>query len=151
VTGAQTSFICAAVAALWLADSSSGSARAQNAQDTAGSINLGARGGIAPEAPFPAAQERPGSSVEFSFRAGLATDYIYRGTTLSAHQPAVGATLEATLGMLYGSGTIASVKLPSQPAAEISMAGGFRPKLGTSNSISARPTLPIRARRPRSA
>ena len=128
-TRTQAGFICAAVAAMWLTDASSGSAHAQNAENAAGSINLGARGGVAPEA-FPAAQERPDGSVEFSFRAGLATDYIYRGTTLSAHQPAVGAALEATLGMLYGSGTIASVKLPSQPAAEISMAGGFRPKLG---------------------
>jgi uncharacterized protein (TIGR02001 family) len=129
-TRAQAGFICAAVAAIWLGDASSRSAHAQNAENAAGSINLGTRGGIAPAAPFPAAQERPDGSVEFSFRAGLATDYIYRGTTLSAHQPAVGAALEATIGMLYGSGTIASVKLPSQPAAEISMAGGFRPKLG---------------------
>ena len=128
-TRTQAGFICAAVAAMWLTDASSGSAHAQNAENAAGSINLGARGGVAPEA-FPAAQERPDGSVEFSFRAGLATDYIYRGTTLSAHQPAVGAALEATIGMLYGSGAIASVKLPSQPAAEISMAGGFRPKLG---------------------
>src|SRR5262249_23158513 len=75
-------------------------------------------------------QDRPDSPVEFSFRAGFASDYIYRGTTLSAHQPAVGAAFEATFGMFYGSGAVASVRLPSKPVAEISTSGGFRPKVG---------------------
>jgi hypothetical protein len=57
--------------------------------------------------------------------------YIYRGTTLSDHRPAAGAAVEATaFGLLYAGSTIASVKLPSQPAAEITMSGGVRPKLG---------------------
>jgi uncharacterized protein (TIGR02001 family) len=116
---------------MWLANTNSGPACAQTIGDNAvGAINLGARGDIAPEAPVPAAQGRPDSPVEFSFDAGLTTDYIYRGTTLSAHQPAVGAAFEAALGMIYGSSTIGSVKLPSQPAAEVSTAAGFRPKLG---------------------
>jgi uncharacterized protein (TIGR02001 family) len=119
--------ICAAFAALWLGPAA-GFAHAQ----TGGAINLGARGGIAGGAPTPAAptQERPDSPLEFSFRAGLASDYIYRGTTLSARQPAVGAAFEAALGLIYGGATVASVKLPTQPAAEISMSGGIRPKLG---------------------
>ena len=125
--------IYAALAMLCLALASGGSAYAQAAADNAaGSINLDARGGIAFGAPArtPPAQDRPDSPVEFSFRAGLATDYIYRGTTLSAHQPAVGAAVEVALGMLYGGGSIASVKLPSQPVGEIAMSGGIRPKLG---------------------
>ena len=68
---------------------------------------------------------------EFSARGGFASDYIYRGTTLSAHRPAVGAAFELTaLGFFYASTTFASVKLPSQPASEITMGGGIRPKLG---------------------
>ena len=34
------------------------------------------------------------------------------------------------LGILYAGATFASVKLPSQPAAEITMGGGIRPTLG---------------------
>ena len=43
--------------------------------------SISARAGIAPDAPAaPApAQDRPDSPVEFSARAGFATDYIYRG------------------------------------------------------------------------
>jgi uncharacterized protein (TIGR02001 family) len=133
MTRIQARYIYAWFATLWLATAIGGSAHAQTSAETApGSINLGARGGIAPEAPAraPTPQDGTDNPIEFSFRAGIATDYIYRGTTLSAHQPAVGAAFEAALGMLYGGGTIASVKLPSQPAAEISMAGGLRPKLG---------------------
>jgi uncharacterized protein (TIGR02001 family) len=129
----QAACIFAGFATLWLAPASDGSAHAQTgAADGAGSISLGARGGIASEPPVrtPPSQDRPDSPVEFSFRPGLATDYIYRGTTLSAHQPALGAAFEAAFNMFYGSGSIASVKLPSQPVAEISVGGGIRPKLG---------------------
>jgi hypothetical protein len=42
----------------------------------------------------------------------------------------VGAGFEATLGALYAGTTFASVKLPSQPAAEVTVSTGLRPKLG---------------------
>jgi uncharacterized protein (TIGR02001 family) len=70
------------------------------------------------------------NQLEFEFRGGLASDYIYRGVTLSDRKPAVGAAIEATYGLLYASVAVASVKLPTQPAAEISMSGGIRPTLG---------------------
>ena len=57
----------------------------------------------------PRPQDRPESAVEFSFRAGIASDYIYRGVTLSAHGPAAGAAFEAAFGMFYAGGTVASV------------------------------------------
>ena len=110
-----------------------GPLRAQTGEGGAGaSIGLGARGGLANQAPVQASPtpDRADSPVEFSARAGFASDYIYRGTTLSAHKPAVGAALEAALGWLYAGATFSSVKLPSQPAAEITMAAGVRPKLG---------------------
>ncbi len=124
---------CVAVATLWLGSASDGAVYAQpNAEYVGGSINLGARGAIALPAPVRPAptHDRPESPIEFSFRAGIASDYIYRGVTLSAHEPAAGAAIEVALGMFYAGGTVASVKLPSQPAAEMSFSGGVRPKLG---------------------
>jgi uncharacterized protein (TIGR02001 family) len=128
MTRSPAGCICTALAALWLGPAGGDSAYAQ----TGGAINLGARGGIAGDAQTRTAptQERPESPVEWSFRAGLASDYIYRGTTLSARQPAVGAAFEAALGIIYAGASVASVKLPTQPAAEITMGGGIRPKLG---------------------
>lgn len=122
----------ATVAALSLASAAGGSARAQTGDDdAAGRINLGAHRGLAAEAPLRAdpPQADAASHLEFSARAGLASDYIYRGVTLSDRKPAVGAALEAALGLFYAGATVTSVKLPSQPAAEITMSGGVRPKL----------------------
>jgi uncharacterized protein (TIGR02001 family) len=89
---------------------------------------LGGRGG-----PAGGAQGRiaaAADSLEFSASAGLATDYIYRGVTLSDRGPAAGASFEAAFDKLYASITMASVKLPTDPSSEISFATGLRPKLG---------------------
>src|SRR5258705_6005451 len=133
MTRARAGCIIATLAMPWLAPAIGGSAYGQvGADNAAGSINLGAHGAIGAEAPVRTSptQDRPDSPVEFNVRAGLASDYIYRGTSLSARQPAVGAALEAAFGMFYGGGTITSVRLPSQPGAEISTSGGLRPKGG---------------------
>ena len=138
MTRIQAACSCASLA-LACALGSGIAARAQPmADNAAGSINLGARGGIAfgaPARPAPAqsepAQDRPESPVEFNFRAGLATDYVYRGVTLSAHQPAAGAAFEVAHGIFYAAGSVATVKLPSQPVAEIATTGGIRPKWGS--------------------
>jgi uncharacterized protein (TIGR02001 family) len=100
-------------------------------REAARPIALGTRPGVAPgaEVVTPSAQERRGDSLELSARAGFTTDYIYRGVTLSDHKPAVGAGLEATLGLLYLGTTFASVNLPSQPGGEITVSSGVRPKL----------------------
>jgi len=115
-------------AVLFLGLVTAGSVHAQTSDNsTAGWINLGARGGIAAEPPARTATPQSGatSPFEFSARGGFVTDYIYRGTTLSDHKPAAGAAFEATaFGLFYAAGTIESVKLPSQPAAEIKWAAG---------------------------
>ena len=103
---AKAGFTCIAAAMLWLG--------------SAGDALLHAQ----------ASAEKGGSPVEFSFRAGFASDYIYRGVTLSAHQPAAGAAAEVALGTFYAAASVATVKLPSQPAFEMSWSGGVRPKLG---------------------
>jgi uncharacterized protein (TIGR02001 family) len=94
-------------------------------------INLGGRGWGAAEAarttPIP---DRAPEAIQFSVKAGMASDYIYRGVTLSDRSPAVGAGIEATYRWLYAGATVASVKLPTQPSAEITVSGGVRPTLG---------------------
>ena len=116
----------AAFVGLWLAPITSGLARAETPEvSPGGAIGLGNRG-------WSAAETNPATSVnklEFSARAGFASDYIYRGTTLSDHGPAAGAAVEARFGALYAGTTVATVKLPTQPVAEFTMAGGIRPKI----------------------
>lgn len=58
------------------------------------------------------------------------SDYYYRGTTLSAHRPSVGAWVSAQRGWFYLAGEAYSVKLPTNPLAEIILSGGIRSKIG---------------------
>jgi uncharacterized protein (TIGR02001 family) len=92
-------------------------------------INLGGRGWSAPEATV-ATAPKEGETLQFSAKAGVASDYIYRGTTLSDRKPAIGAGIEATYSWLYAGATVATVRLPTRPDAEITMAAGVRPTLG---------------------
>lgn len=129
---AQIRRTCVAAATLWLGSASGSALYAQTSADPGNApLGLGA-GVISPQGPAGRAvtQDRPEGPVEFSFRAGFASDYIYRGVTLSAHGPAAGAAAEVALGMFYAAGSVATVTLPSRPAAEMSFAGGVRPKLG---------------------
>jgi uncharacterized protein (TIGR02001 family) len=124
VSGASVAaFVC-----LWLAPMSCGLARAQTPEvSPGGAIGLGNRGWSASET----SHATSANELEFSARAGAATDYIYRGTTLSDHGPAAGATFEARFGQFYAGTTVATVKLPTQPAAEFTFAGGIRPTIAT--------------------
>ncbi len=119
-------------AALWLLCAIDAAAGADD-NLAVGSISLGARSGLAaggtPVRTAPR-QEGADSPVELNVRSGFASDYIFRGITLSDRKPAVGAALEATRGIFYAAGTLSSVKLPTQPAAEITMGGGIRPTFG---------------------
>jgi len=113
---------------LWLAPMSCGLARAQTPEvSPGGAIGLGNRAWSASEI----SHATPANELEFSARAGFASDYIYRGTTLSDHGPAAGAAFEARFGPLYAGTTVATVKLPTQPFAEFTFAGGIRPTIAT--------------------
>ena len=68
-------------------------------------------------------------ALHFSIKAGTATDYIYRGTTLSDRKPAVGGLFEATYGQFYAWTSVATVRLPTRPDAELGFSGGIRPSL----------------------
>ena len=116
----------AAFVGLWLGPMTGGLARAETPEvSPGGAIGLGNRGWSAPETNRATSVTEP----EFSARAGFASDYIYRGTTLSDHGPAAGAAFEARFGSLYAGTTVATVKLPTEPVAEFTMAGGIRPKI----------------------
>ncbi len=99
------------------------------AEVSGGMINLGGRGWSPTEGRLVSA-DRTTNQFEYEVRAGLASDYIYRGTTLSDHKPAVGAAIEAAFAQFYAGASVASVKLPTQPAAEIAVSGGVRRKIG---------------------
>ena len=75
--------------------------------------------------------EGPASSFKFGATAGVASDYIYRGVTQSDHRPSVSADFEATFGLFFANGSVASVKLPSQPDPNFGLfvqdAGGVSP------------------------
>src|SRR6516165_7678380 len=82
----------AAFVGLLLAPMTGGLARAETPEvSPTGPISLGNRGWSA----APAEGAAPASELEVSARAGFASDYIYRGTTLSDHEPAAGAAFEA--------------------------------------------------------
>jgi uncharacterized protein (TIGR02001 family) len=63
--------------------------------------------------------------------AVLMSDYIYRGISYSQHQPSVGTYIEGQYSLLYAWTNFNSVKLSTSPAAELTMAVGVRPTLGT--------------------
>ncbi|HVQ68331.1 MAG TPA: TorF family putative porin [Bradyrhizobium sp.] len=120
--------LVAVLVAFSLAPMTGGLARAQNLEVSPGSaIGLGNRGWSASEPN----RANSANELEFSARVGAASDYIYRGTTLSDHGPAAGAAVEAKFGALYAGTTVATVKLPTQPFAEFTFAAGVRPKIAT--------------------
>jgi uncharacterized protein (TIGR02001 family) len=116
----------AALVGLWLAPMACALAQAET-PGQAGAIGLGNRGWSAADIN----QATSANELEFSARAGLASDYIYRGTTLSDHGPAAGAAFEARFAALYAGTTVATVNLPTQPAAEFTFTTGIRPKIAT--------------------
>src|SRR5258706_826876 len=62
--------------------------------------------------------------------AVLMSDYIYRGISYSARQPAVGAYVDAQKGWLYAYTNLNSVKFSTGATIELTMAAGARPTLG---------------------
>lgn len=126
--GVKTSLIVAVGLPCWLGLASF-AVLAQTQQQPF--INLGGRGWGAAESPYTTpSTDRDPETIQFSVKAGIASDYIYRGTTLSDHKPAAGAGIEAAYRWLYAGATVASVRLPTQPSAEIAVSGGVRPTLG---------------------
>ena len=94
---------------------------------------------LAPAAPAAPAVPAPTPMYDFAFGGKLQSDYISRGITQTNHQP--GATAYGELRynptenyQLYAGTQIWSVKLPTDPAAEVDLYGGIRPTFGKFSS-----------------
>jgi uncharacterized protein (TIGR02001 family) len=64
--------------------------------------------------------------LKFEIETVLTSDYIYRGVSLSSRQPSVGASIDVEWHKFYIDAEFRSVKLPTQPAAEITLSTGYR-------------------------
>ena len=93
-------------------------------------ISLGDRGFAPSETPSPDTSNGDSEGLKWSAKAGVVSDYVYRGVTLSDRKPAVGAAVEATFSHLYAWMTAASVKLPTEPDIELAFGGGVRRSIG---------------------
>jgi uncharacterized protein (TIGR02001 family) len=116
--------------AFWLAASGAALAQTDPAPSSGRGIILGSRGGPVGETRADTGFQDKSTGLEFSARAGFASDYIYRGVTLSDRRFALGAGFEVAFDKIYAGATVASVKLPTQPSSEVSFAAGIRPKIG---------------------
>jgi uncharacterized protein (TIGR02001 family) len=83
----------------------------------------------------------PGNVAARSWADGLAveiegtvaSDYIYRGVSLSARRPTAAMRIDAEWRGLYVTTNFQSVNLPTNPAAEITLSGGYRWELAKFN------------------
>jgi uncharacterized protein (TIGR02001 family) len=67
--------------------------------------------------------------LEIEIGTAVASDYIYRGVSLSARRPTAAASIDLEWHGFYSNTNVQSVKLPTSPAAEITLAGGYRWKM----------------------
>jgi uncharacterized protein (TIGR02001 family) len=83
----------------------------------------------------PMAPPAPTPEWDIGFGGAIASDYIWRGITQSAHEPAVAAYFEPRWNpnkdwQFYAGLGGASIKFPNGAAAEIDIYGGVRPTFG---------------------
>ena len=78
--------------------------------------------------PAPAGTQAQAVSNAFDITVGgsLMSDYVSRGISQSARRPAVATSIDIQYGWFYVSGELRSVKLPTNPAAELTLTGGVR-------------------------
>jgi uncharacterized protein (TIGR02001 family) len=74
--------------------------------------------------------ESKSDSDTFESKVGglLQSDYIYRGISLSKREPSVSGSVEVQRSGFYVGSDIYSVRLPTEPAAELTFTGGVRPE-----------------------
>jgi hypothetical protein len=70
-------------------------------------------------------------SFDASVSAAIASDYNYRGYTLSDHQPSASTSFEATYGIFFASNDAASVDMPNLSQIQLTDTVGIRPVLAS--------------------
>jgi uncharacterized protein (TIGR02001 family) len=73
----------------------------------------------------------PKSSFDASMTTAIASDYNYRGYTLSDHNPSASATFEGTYGSAYADVSGASVQMPNLSHFQMTDYAGVRPAFGS--------------------
>src|SRR5262249_13115328 len=71
-------------------------------------------------------RESDANALQIEIMPLLTSDYIYRGVSLSGRRPSVGTEIDVERSGFYVHTEFRSVKLPTQPAAEITLNGGYR-------------------------
>ena len=150
---ALTAIAVVGVGCLGLAMLAPTGARAQSSgpapqYSSAGAINLGGRGWSGSESKR-AVPESAKSQLEFEVRGGLASDYIYRGVTLSDRRPAAGMAIEATYDLLYAGVTVASVRAADAARRRNIDERRHPPDIGTGRFRSRRDLFPLSRRNAR--
>jgi uncharacterized protein (TIGR02001 family) len=73
-----------------------------------------------------AKSESKADEFEIKFEGSWASDYVYRGVTLSGRQPSLGVAIEATRGPFYLGVDVNGVRLPTHPDSEVTVSTGIR-------------------------
>jgi uncharacterized protein (TIGR02001 family) len=76
-------------------------------------------------------QTEAASTFDAKFNAALASDYNYRGYTLSNHLPSVSSNIEADYAILFASVNMASVQIPTLSHFQMTDTFGLRPTSGS--------------------
>jgi uncharacterized protein (TIGR02001 family) len=64
--------------------------------------------------------------LQVEFDVSLMSDYIYRGVSLSARKPSAATFVEGQWLGFFASTNVQNVTLPTSPAAEVTLTGGYR-------------------------
>ena len=70
------------------------------------------------------------SSFDMSVGTQIASDYIFRGYSLTNHLPSVSGYFEGTYGWIFAGLEADSVQLPGLPTVQLTASAGIRPKFG---------------------
>ena len=65
-------------------------------------------------------------AFETTISGSLLSDYLYRGISLSRHSPSVSSSIEVQRDWFYVTGQVYTVRLPGDPAAELTATSGIR-------------------------
>ena len=72
-----------------------------------------------------------GTGFDVSASSAIASDYIYRGYTLSNHRPSVSGEIDASYNIFFASVGADSVDVPQLSHIEMTDSAGVRPKFGS--------------------